>query len=456
MIEYWVDPVNGNDSNSGSSPSDAVKRLDKIRVVIEDNLGTDKSPVVNLMTGDYPTGSGDWYWSNKTFDSLTFVGRGYVRIMREYEDRFLFYDCNVSGATEQSVRFENIIFFRGATADLSSVVHIYRNSTLSFPVNVYFKNCAMFWSETLNPSYKRSVIYAKNNSAGDLIINAYVQNCAVRLTDYVYVSDRSGGSSWAVINAEWERNNIYEVTAVSIQNTSPPTILGRGTSSDYNAVPLLDVKPGSYEFDVNSYSPIYHSVPIGDCWNTKLSLVRSNVSNQAHYIGQGEYGDDIGATWWQTNTSYNHPLSPYYEPFSFSSEESEDTSRSPYFPTNWTSPDGDLWTPVSNAVLTYDPATSLNHRWIIDVDGSPAVIESVVLDAGESVSFRGVAFFGKEFIDKNSPPDSDLLDRQIAVKYGNELVGGDIGGDWVSIKRIDTNIPGSWRYWKFQVTLRTS
>lgn len=470
MANIWVDGTLGNDSTGdGSFPNPYL-------TVGAAATAASNGDTVKIMAGTYSASGSHISGLDK---SLVFEGKGFVKITGSSSPRFISTDA--SQTATRNYRFKNL-FFSGLT------VVDHQNPNPPFTVNLFFDNCAALNSPLFvvghnilgNVTPINPTVQLQNNTVvGALVINAVASDAVLTV----------------IVDLHWERNNIYDMnqgSPASSFSAASGTIINRN-NADYNAVTAGDILGGhDFSLDTGNFPPLYIDV------SSNLALRRgtnpkndspyapTNIYN-AKYIGTGgagggEFGDDIGASFYRVSTPTDTP--DFYV-------RSAESPSGTYFPETWTATpqwkNDELWRitlgppgPGVDAIAASEGAnaspgivsTDADKRIIVDTStggGISARVISPVFDTTEQVVFKGVSFFGLEDLTLGGGNletiDSDTTgpNRTIEYRYSNvsfpdsgpQTPGFPVPTAWATLRRIDMPIAIG-QFWQFRVTIRAN
>lgn len=424
ITPVYVDPIFGNDANSGANAANA-----KATIQAAHDVATNNGDLI-LLSGTY---------TDQTIIctlNLTISGQGIVRIVANSNTVFLKIRPVGTGVT-RTVTLKNVRLEEWAVPVQSDFVS-----------NVSIANARLECVVASRESQGGSFCKATADTLVGGTLNVVLQNCTVVNYANVFNEDSS-----FTLNSIWERNSFYDGFSAISGGTGSPT----RSNHDYNAYDGNSETNGVNTTGV-SRSDIYtdDAAPIPD-YSPKLS-----GSNPL--IGTGEYGD--------------HMMAPFWPVFHARTQE----SANDYFPTDWTGwanderyydtggdvPGVDGPAGASPAVLTgAEP-----RGWIIDPvrgTGDSCRVLSPVFDAGSNVTFAGTVWWGqedssltsgsKQVIDNSSGTST----RDIEIRASTQAAGsfsatanpGTTTTDWTLFTKITTSSI-SRRYWQARIVLRNN
>lgn len=449
MSGIWVNQRDGDDSFSGTIANSAKKTIE---------AGIDAAlpgQQIFILPGTYvdPVIT--------TAKSLTFVAVGHVVLKSQVNGAF--FNFGSSNTVSVDWRFRHLDF-----VNYKHVISYTHTADVNSSINIFFDNCTYF-RET-NVAGRAMVNVTNTSTVGVANVSIFMQNnTAAHASGTPVVWSVTGTVD---MDIKWERNNLYS----AVPEGSLSVIAGSGGSvtrvnHDYNAV-FSNTEPNG-------------ASAAGFFYNTATDPfdIALDRDFNGSLIGAGEFGDDIGATWWPP-TALDPDTLEMTEAFNRS--KNDPTSNTAYFHSDW-GPSGDGWAndesycdsvtglpgtgvpaDVSPAVLltlTFDP------RWIINSvigGGGSARVRGPVWDFGKPVRARSVTWFGEEDEAKVSGEklviDNDDVNsgRQIEFRASNSVFAADDAGPSWSYVRKDSDYDtspfttvGRKRYWQFRVVLRT-
>lgn len=440
--DIWVDPRFGSDrSGTGTITNPYLTPKYAIH-----NIGAVSNTIVHLKQGDYIdlpiSNDGTIVPSFIGARRVKIVGHGLVRLISTQGGTALLLGRALSpeSTTVMNIVFEgwDTVFLMDPSSDLLSTTATLILSNIT--ANTNNTSSSIFFSYTTN----------QTNT-----LDLRVRNCTVRNYKTLYHAQK-GSAPANNLNIANQYNCFFDNFTTMYDSTANGNITV-GTS-DYNA---YDGNTETNGFDTTGVlrTDIYtnpSATPYAD-----LSLKRG--VSPSPLIGIGEYGRDIGAS--------------YYGATSNSTEDISNT----YVATDWTGwINDDRWYPVggpvgpdgdggsSPSILT----VSAPIEWVIKTSeggGSTARILGPVWDTSSPTlpfEFRGlfksVTWWSDEVIagaGSNQVVDNSAGDSLREIEYRasdalflqTDVTTGDI--EWTLISKTD-NISVSRRYWQFRVTLR--
>ena len=468
---WWVSDTLGSDANPGTfaSPFQTLK-------FTAERAGTLDGDTIMILPGTY---TGAVNGSINIDKSLSFEAAGMVTIATPMSDGWL----SISNVTaNRTFRYKNLIF--------KNYLVVKQHVSTGFDVDHNVENCIVHSPYGTSGA---AFIWCQNTTATTSITHLFLQNNTFHALDNVAVVSFLAPGGDAICHFVHERNNIYDV-ANQIAKVEPGMTGGTPrTNHSYNAVPNADAGVlNTGEFDITVTPPNYTDITPA---TLDLSLVRS--SNTAYIgsggAGPGDFGNDIGATWWSVTVPRESagPADVTFTRFHSNSEESP--SFFTPFPSNWAAADWEndphwydsagMFGPIGSGPDTFggyiahaSPSyLETDHipsdpRWTIHPfigGGWASRLISQVLDLEHLSKFKSISFSGHEFPAFIDPPGLGYLsvidanetgpNRTMWYRASNTpFTKYDNTGSapaWSTVKRNDAPSVGPFRYWQFRIML---